>query len=79
MPDKPSIVWHICTGEAHKDEAHYDHCMVCLPYWGQYPVCPVCGYKIQRLNEKVYGNKSGGNPWCHRCRKHYAWGDRIER
>ena len=25
-----------CNGEAHSNP-HIDHCMVCLPFWGEYP------------------------------------------
>lgn len=27
-----------CTGEAHQPGVDYDHCMVCAPHWGRYPV-----------------------------------------
>lgn len=33
-----------CTGEAHSNP-HIDHCWVCMPYWGNYPVCG-CGHKL---------------------------------
>lgn len=26
-----------CTGEAHSNP-YIDHCMVCLPFWGRYPM-----------------------------------------
>jgi len=37
-----------CTGEAHRNPMGYDHCMVCMPNWGEYPVectgegCTLC-------------------------------------
>jgi hypothetical protein len=33
--DCPATHWEACPGEAHRNEAGYDHCMVCLPGWGK--------------------------------------------
>jgi hypothetical protein len=38
-------IWKKCNGEAHSNP-HIDHCGVCMPYWGDYPVCPDCGRKL---------------------------------
>jgi len=33
--------WVKCNGEAHGNP-YIDHCMICIPYWGEYPICPYC-------------------------------------
>ncbi len=36
------MIWKVCNGEAHGNP-YIDHCMVCMPWWGSYPICPYCG------------------------------------
>lgn len=38
-----------CQGEAHSNP-YIDNCSRCMPYWGEYPVCPV---HDKKLSEKV--------------------------
>jgi hypothetical protein len=60
-----------------------DHCMVCLPYWGEYPTCPVCGRKVRRLADRKTSFEQPGkarvyycpNPGCELYRKHLAEGE----
>lgn len=59
----PKPEWVICHGEAHANEMGYDHCMVCLPYWGKYPVCR-CGKKLK-------------NSKCPSCKIKYDDGDSL--
>jgi hypothetical protein len=33
-----------CNGAAHRYPMDYDHCMVCLPFWG---VCPIAVLKSE--------------------------------
>lgn len=51
-------LWVQCTGEAHKNEIGYDHCMVCIPYWGSYPICPECNRKLKTSQ-------------CSKCKQRY--------
>ena len=53
--------WQRCTGEAHSNP-YIDNCMVCAPYWGQYPVCD-CGSTHTKLTKKFI--------MCMDCGKHY--------
>lgn len=53
---KAYAIYRDCNGEAH-DNPNIDNCMVCLPFWGRYPVCPTDGGKLA---------ESG---FCKRCRK----------
>lgn len=39
--------WVLCTGEAHSN-AYIDNCMLCSPFWRQYPTCTSCGFKLKR-------------------------------
>jgi hypothetical protein len=54
-----------CSGEAHKGPygGYIDHCFVCIPYWGTYPICPEHGEKLR---------ESG---YCRTCRKYYYMGE----
>lgn len=38
-------VWVKCNGEAHKNP-FIDHCMVCMPFWENYPLCPDCKLRL---------------------------------
>lgn len=49
-----------CSGGAHSGDYDQDHCMICMPYWGNYPVCPEDGTKLPH---------SG---FCKECRKYYS-------
>lgn len=40
------MYWVACQGSAHSKDSQDDHCPVCLPYWGKYPVCGKCGAKM---------------------------------
>jgi hypothetical protein len=53
--------WKECNGEAHSPEVagNIDHCGICMPYWGSYPICPI--HKT-RLTDKGL---------CKTCNKHY--------
>jgi hypothetical protein len=57
-----SAKWIKCNGEAHSNPAGHDHCGVCMPYWGEYPVCPDCGRKLM----------AGGatKSMCRTCKKY---------
>ena len=57
--------WHKCGGEAHSNPAGYDHCMVCLPYWGSYPLCPHCGKSPRH-------SQTGSKAKCRGCGKWYT-------
>jgi|MudIll2142460700_1097286.scaffolds.fasta_scaffold2708611_2 hypothetical protein len=46
-----AVVWVKCTGEAHSNP-YIDHCFVCIPWWGDYPTCPVCGRKVRQTPKK---------------------------
>ena len=39
-----------CTGAAHSNP-HIDNCIVCMPYWSEYPTCPEdgCGKKLRNM------------------------------
>lgn len=50
-----------CNGRAHTpDGAYQDNCMVCLPYWNEYPTCPEpgCGRKLR--NSRTLKNVKEG-------------------
>jgi hypothetical protein len=55
-------IWVKCNGEAHQPSAGgmIDHCMICMPYWGSFPICPDCN---QKLTEKGY---------CRKCRHYFT-------
>jgi len=55
-----NAIWVKCNGEAHSPAVagNIDHCMICMPYWEHYPVCPKC--KV-RVTEKGF---------CHNCRNY---------
>jgi hypothetical protein len=62
------VIWKKCDGAAHTPEGIYqDHCMVCAPYWADYPTCPKCGRKVNKI--KVYK--------CHDCHILLAEADRA--
>jgi hypothetical protein len=42
------VVMQKCNGEAHSNP-YIDHCMVCMPHWGEYPVAMPKG---SPLNER---------------------------
>jgi hypothetical protein len=58
-----NVIWIKCNGEAHKREVDYDHCMVCMPWWGEYPICPVCHGGFRKNNTRLF---------CKTCRKYYT-------
>lgn len=47
-----------CTGEAHSNP-YIDNCMICMPFWESYPICPMHKIKLT----------SAG--FCKTCRKFY--------
>lgn len=47
-----------CIGEAHQNP-YIDHCEICMPFWGDYPVCPIHRRKLTYTG------------FCKECRKHY--------
>lgn len=47
------VNWMKCTGEAHKNP-YIDNCIVCLPFWEEYPVCPKCGRKAKKSKRGKY-------------------------
>lgn len=55
---KVKAEWKKCCGEAHTNP-YIDNCMVCMPYWEFYPICPIHKYKLRDKG------------WCKECRKHY--------
>lgn len=60
---KPKAIIKKCVGEAHRNP-HIDNCMVCMPFWGTYPMCPT---DERKLTETGY---------CRVCRKHFDISDR---
>jgi hypothetical protein len=48
-----------CSGDAHKPDVDMDHCMVCLPGWGEIYLCPYHNTRVAQ------------NGWCEECRKYY--------
>lgn len=50
-----SAVWVKCTADAHKNP-YIDHCFVCMPWWGKFPTCPVCGRKVRETLTKYKCN-----------------------
>lgn len=70
MKAKVEVTWVQCSGEAHEPGNMADHCMVCLPYWGEFPVCNDCGCKLPAKHRKVL--KPGVvRYFCPACRKHF--------
>lgn len=63
MPMKNAI-WRKCNGEAHSNP-HIDHCGVCMPWWGEYPLCPYCGTSPRR-------NSGGEKARCRGCGKYFT-------
>ena len=55
---KLNAKWIKCQGEAHSNP-YIDHCGICMPFWGEYPVCPI---DKTRLIKKGY---------CTTCRRHF--------
>jgi len=49
------VLYVKCTGEAHGPEAagNIDHCFLCMPYWGSYPICPLCEHKAVSIEKPV--------------------------
>lgn len=41
--DQDDLLWLRCEHEIHQDS-----CVICAPYWGEYPVCPICGRKMRQ-------------------------------
>ena len=52
-------LWIECSGEAHSPAVagNIDHCMVYMPWWEHYPICPDCKKRLQ------------SNGRCKECRK----------
>jgi len=48
-----------CTGEAHGNP-YIDNCMICAPFWGIYPICPV--------DDKTSLSDKG---YCKKCKRHF--------
>jgi hypothetical protein len=58
-------IWLVCEGEAHANP-HIDHCMMCAPWWGEYPACPACGFKLSAGPKRVRGHcTNDGCPAAH--------------
>ncbi len=51
-----------CSGQAHKPNVDQDHCMICMPGWGEIPYCPEHDTRIAE------------NGWCDECSKYYERG-----
>jgi hypothetical protein len=58
-----TVEWIECIGEAHSNP-YIDNCMICLPYWGNYPVCPICRTKVKTTKRKHY------TYYCSDCKKY---------
>lgn len=56
---KPLAIWIKCNGEAHTNP-FIDNCGICMPYWEEYPTCPMC-------NRKIINSRTG---WCKTCKKY---------
>jgi hypothetical protein len=56
---KPQAKIIMCNGEAHQPGIDYDHCMICLPFWGKIPTCPA---HLTKLNQTGY---------CKGCKMYY--------
>lgn len=68
--------WVKCNGEAHDPQVagRIDHCMVCLPWWESFPICPLCGAKLQ---PRPVSRKTGkGRFFCRACKKYCEEGKR---
>lgn len=66
---KPNCDWQKCWGEAHRPDVHgcIDNCMVCMPYWEEFPICPNCSANSVRKYKLA---KPSG--YCKSCKKYYA-------
>ncbi len=64
-------IWLLCDGEAHTN-GYQDHCMVCLPNWGSYPVCPDCGRKLKRGSGAAIGRARCTNSACASVRRWFS-------
>ncbi len=40
--------WVQFSGQAHDPQIDQDHCGICLPFWGTYPTCTSCGFKLKQ-------------------------------
>ena len=60
-----------CNGAAHSNP-FIDNCMVCLPYWGSYPVCPTCSHTLRETQPKVWHEGAVRKGYCRTCKKHFA-------
>lgn len=55
--------WKDCDGNAHQPDYDQDHCGVCMPFWGRYPVCPYCKNRLgKRPTGKMYRCVNGACP-----------------
>jgi hypothetical protein len=59
---KQSVIWVKCNGEAHSNP-FIDHCIGCMPYWEDYPECPICRTKVKISKRKSFAF------YCPNCRK----------
>jgi hypothetical protein len=57
-----------CFGQAHQPGVDQDHCMCCLPEWGQIMVCPTCEMSVKRTRK----TRSCRNPACAEFKKRLA-------
>ncbi len=56
-----------CTGEAHSNP-YIDNCMICAPYWEEYPACSNCGSKLPKKQE-LNGTRTYRGNGCDECKK----------
>lgn len=56
-----------CTGEAHSNP-YIDNCMICAPYWEEYPTCSACGSKLPKKQE-LNGVRTYRGSGCRDCKK----------
>jgi len=72
----PPYGFQDCEGQAHDPEVVQDYCMVCMPNWGRYPVCPTCVSPddANRHVRLITRGKSGSlkRPFCPKCNKKYT-------
>ena len=61
MKPKAEIVK--CNGEAHNPAVAgcIDNCMICMPFWEWYPICPTHRIKLKH---------SG---YCKKCKRYYQY------
>lgn len=60
-------IWVKCKGEAH-DNPLIDNCVMCAPFWEEYPVCPANHANPVKLNEKGY---------CWVCARHFDISEKM--